>query len=84
MMQAELEEYAKKGEKPPDELTVEAVIPERQRPAFWPTNWPQVAERLRAQPETVARAKDVDPLFTETLSQLMFALRLFSFTGQKS
>lgn len=59
---------------------METVLAERPRPAFWPTNWPQVVQRLQAQPETIARAKDVDPLFTETLQQLMFVLRLFSFS----
>lgn len=76
-----MEEIAKKGEKAPEELLAPISIKAPKRPLYWPTNWPQVAEELKPAEGTVARALAFSPLASETLAQLMFALRLFSFSA---
>ena len=79
-MQAELEEYAKKGEKAPEELQQPPAVPLPARPLYWPTNWPQVAQELQPAEGTMDRAMEFSPLTGEALAQLMLALRLFSFS----
>ena len=81
-VQNELEEYAKKGEKAPEELQEPVVVPLPQRPLYWPTNWPQVAQELKPAGGVMDRAMAFSALTSGTLSQLMFALRLFSFSVQ--
>lgn len=79
-LQAELEEYAKKGEKPPEELLEPVAAAVRPQPLYHPTNWPQEAAELKPAEGTLERARAFSPLTCETLAQLMFALRLFSFS----
>jgi hypothetical protein len=76
-----LEELAKKGEKVPEELLMPISIKAPMRPLYWPTNWPRVAEQLKPAEGTLARALAFSPIASETLAQLMFALRLFSFSA---
>jgi hypothetical protein len=79
-VQAELEEYAKRGEKPPEELLIPVNAPQQARPLYWPTNWPEVALQLKPHEGTIDRAQAFSPLTSEALSQLMFSMRLFSFS----
>jgi hypothetical protein len=79
-VQAELEEYAKKGEKPPEELLTPPTPATPPRPLYWPTDWAAAAAQLQPTPGTVERALALSPLTSELLEQLMFALRLFSFS----
>jgi hypothetical protein len=79
-VQAELEEYAKRGEKPPEELLVPVKLFQQARPLYWPTNWPEVAIQLKPQEGTIDRVQAFSPLTSEALSQLMFSMRLFSFS----
>jgi hypothetical protein len=80
VLQAELEEFAKKGEKPPEELLQEVLPPQVELPLYWPTDWPSVAAALKPAEGTLDRIKAFDPLTSESLAQLMFALRIFSFS----
>lgn len=80
LLQAELEEYAKKGEKPPEELLQETVVPKPELPLYWPTNWIETAEALKPADGTLQRIEAFNPLTSETLAHLMFALRIFSFS----
>ena len=79
--QVELDDLAKRGEKPPEELLAEVDVPLPPRPLYWPTNWPAVAAELQPHPDTLPRARAVDPLLCETVAQLMFGMRLFSFSA---
>lgn len=79
-LQAELEEYAKKGEKPPEELLLETALPQPEIPLYWPTNWIETAEALKPADGTLQRIETFNPLTSEALANLMFALRIFSFS----
>jgi hypothetical protein len=80
-VQAELEEYAKRGEKPPEELLIPVKLSQQARPLNWPTNWPEVALHLKPHEGTIDRAQAFSPLTSEALSQLIFSMRVFSFSG---
>jgi hypothetical protein len=80
VVQAELEEHAKKGEKPPEDLLLETVLPKPEIPLYWPTNWIETAEALKPAEGTLKRIEAFNPLTSETLAHLMFALRIFSYS----
>jgi hypothetical protein len=80
-MQAEIEEYVKKGEKAPVELWNEMKLPEVEKPIYWPTNWLEVAKRLQPAEGVLDCMKSFSPLTSRSLAHLMFALRLFSFSA---
>ena len=79
-LQAEMDEYAKKGEKLPEELLTPVATHKPERPLYWPTNWPAVAAQLKPGEGTLRRALEFSPLTAATLAQLMFAMRLSSFS----
>jgi hypothetical protein len=79
-LQAEIEELAKKGERPSEDLLRETVIPRADQPMYWPTNWLKVAVRLKNRDETLERIKRFDPITCETLAVMMFNMRIFSFS----
>lgn len=79
-MQAELEELAKKGEKPPEELLQATVLSKTEDPLYWPTDWPKVAKHLQPADGTLERIRQFSPLTCEALAQLLFAMRIFSFS----
>eukprot|EP00892_Ulva_mutabilis_P007015 jgi/Ulvmu1/4686/UM002_0417.1 len=77
---AELEELAKKGEKPPDELLQTAVLPPADDLLYWPTDWPKLVRELQPAEGTLERIRGFSPLTCETLAQLLFEMRIFSFS----
>jgi hypothetical protein len=80
-LQTEMEEYVKKGEKPPVELLNDAQLARDEKPLYWPTNWPEVANQLQPGEGTLDRMKAFSPLTSRSLAHLMLAMRLFSFSA---
>jgi hypothetical protein len=80
-LQAEIEEYVKKGEKPPADLLNDAQPARDEKPLYWPTNWPEVAQQLQPGEGTLDRMKAFSPLTSRLLAHLMLELRLFSFSA---
>lgn len=79
-MQAELEELAKKGEKPPDEMLQATEMPTYEDALYWPTDWPKLVKELQPAAGTLDRIRQFSPLTCESLADLLLCLRIFSFS----